>query len=798
MDKQLIASSELWDEEFYKSQFNIDWSAWDPIEHFIKIGEPLGYPPSIKFSVINYRTLNPDVAEKNINTLYHYLRYGCREARPMTGICEKISPAALHSLHVKKNNLFNAPYEKAGVGIFAFISENTVINERHILLLEGLKEVCDAILFVGGYYIPHDEIAKIRHLIDFYDCTYRAGNKFKCYLTALEVIADTNMAAKAREAIFCTDECLGPFYSLQSFLNNLTVRGSDIYSIGSSTRNGNSLDCSFMRVSRKALQSNNFTEALQNASVIADDNFASLSFFNKLQESELIIGSFIEPDSIFPPPNNSPGYNALQFPISCLKRKSPLININSLTKPPFYNEEGFLYLLAFLASFSPPFFNLARSELKIKKNLKEIQRQNFSIIMATHNRKDKIADAINSALCQSINNFELIIVDDASTDGTSEYILEHYAKLVKSGKIRLFKNKENMRQAYSRNVGLANAKGPWICYLDDDNKMRPHFLEYFALAIALFPETKIFYSQFIKYPQRLLVGREFDYERLLEGNYTDLGVIAYHISLYQEHGGHDTRLKNWDDYDLILKLARYSTPVYLPLSLLDYNDQGHERISNTASRLLARKNIDLKHGSSPLLVSIIRLADGYHSGVRAINSALMQNGVFRQRIILVVGNTTSEVHNILSQYTRRYPVLVSVYTENQLKSLELELQQADYINLMYEGEFWLQPKGIQTFINLMENYPQFAAAFASPSSYTPQKSIYPESTNCASYLPDSQPEIDEFAPGRIIKGPFFNLMLQHMQFRLPNKTELLTYLSQHGIIGKFDSLPLAWISDANI
>ena len=73
---------------------------------------------------------------------------------------------------------------------------------------------------------------------------------------------------------------------------------------------------------------------------------------------------------------------------------------------------------------------------------------------------------VNSILKSNYNNIEIIIVDDASTDGTHEFIKE---KFKASKKIKLIKNKNNLFTAESRNVGLKQTKGEFIFFIDDDN-----------------------------------------------------------------------------------------------------------------------------------------------------------------------------------------------------------------------------------------------------------------------------------------------------------------------------------------
>jgi len=89
-----------------------------------------------------------------------------------------------------------------------------------------------------------------------------------------------------------------------------------------------------------------------------------------------------------------------------------------------------------------------------------------SIIIPTHNRKDKLQRLLKSILISTYKNIEIIVVDDASSDGTFEFV-NKYSK--KNKKITIIRNKINLFAAGSKNVGQKNASGEFIAFIDDDN-----------------------------------------------------------------------------------------------------------------------------------------------------------------------------------------------------------------------------------------------------------------------------------------------------------------------------------------
>ena len=95
-----------------------------------------------------------------------------------------------------------------------------------------------------------------------------------------------------------------------------------------------------------------------------------------------------------------------------------------------------------------------------------------SIIMPSYNTGKFIAESINSVLNQTYKNWELIIVDDCSTDNTDSVV-----KNFQDTRIRYFKNEVNSGAAISRNKALREAKGRWIAFLDSDDLWMPEKLE---------------------------------------------------------------------------------------------------------------------------------------------------------------------------------------------------------------------------------------------------------------------------------------------------------------------------------
>ena len=113
-------------------------------------------------------------------------------------------------------------------------------------------------------------------------------------------------------------------------------------------------------------------------------------------------------------------------------------------------------------------------------------RPRVSVLMTAYNREAFIADAIESVLAQTYSDFELIIVDDGSTDRTVE-IARHYA--ARDPRISIHQNEKNLGQFPNRNHAATLATGEFLKYHDSDDLMYPHSLQVTVPLLMAYPEA---------------------------------------------------------------------------------------------------------------------------------------------------------------------------------------------------------------------------------------------------------------------------------------------------------------------
>ncbi len=115
----------------------------------------------------------------------------------------------------------------------------------------------------------------------------------------------------------------------------------------------------------------------------------------------------------------------------------------------------------------------------------------ISVIMPAYNAEETVNCAVESVLRQTFSDFELIVIDDCSTDGTLD-ILRKLAE--RDPRIIIIENEQNSGVSHSRNTGVARAEGEWIAFLDSDDMWREDKLELQLRELEKHPECVVGYT----------------------------------------------------------------------------------------------------------------------------------------------------------------------------------------------------------------------------------------------------------------------------------------------------------------
>jgi glycosyltransferase involved in cell wall biosynthesis len=117
----------------------------------------------------------------------------------------------------------------------------------------------------------------------------------------------------------------------------------------------------------------------------------------------------------------------------------------------------------------------------------------ISVILPAFNRAELIDDAIDSVLAQDFGDFELVVVDDGSTDGTADAVRAH-----SDPRVRLVTLTRNQGSNAARNEGIRNAQAPLLAFLDSDDRYLPNKLSTVVRAFESRPELDVLVDSFIK------------------------------------------------------------------------------------------------------------------------------------------------------------------------------------------------------------------------------------------------------------------------------------------------------------
>jgi hypothetical protein len=194
----------------------------------------------------------------------------------------------------------------------------------------------------------------------------------------------------------------------------------------------------------------------------------------------------------------------------------------------------------------------------------------ISVVMPAWNRADRIAAAIRSVLAQSHAKFELLVVDDGSTDGTAEIA----AAFTSDPRVRLIKGAHGGVSA-ARNLGLDAATGEIVAYLDSDNSWKSWFLDVMALFMTSEGFDAAYSGIALRDELNQLTGYrgdDFDWEACLAENYVDLNAFCHRRVLTERLGSFDTNLRRMVDWDLILRYAKGRPVGYAPFVGCEYHD----------------------------------------------------------------------------------------------------------------------------------------------------------------------------------------------------------------------------------
>lgn len=220
-----------------------------------------------------------------------------------------------------------------------------------------------------------------------------------------------------------------------------------------------------------------------------------------------------------------------------------------------------------------------------------------SVLMPTYNREKFVGEAIESVLSQTYPNFELLVVDDGSTDKTKSVV----QKYLTDPRVKYF-YKENGGQSSGRNLGFKNSKGDYIAFLDSDNKWKPEKLKICMTAALDNPDVGVVYGDNITIDEHgNEIGRDtmrrhsgFITAQLLKDNFVTINTATLKRECYEAMGGLDESFIRAPDYEFWLRLSTRYKFLYVPQYVSYYRVMEDQISSDKDGRFKANYEI-LQH-----------------------------------------------------------------------------------------------------------------------------------------------------------------------------------------------------------
>lgn len=601
--------------------------------------------------------------------------------------------------------------------VFATYSSAGRIDAYVLHYLRHLRKVAQHIVVVGDFAVDANELAKLHGLAEHAIFERHGEYDFGSYKRGHSYFAAKGILDQVDELILCNDSCYGPLQGFAWMFREMAARQVDFWGLTQNSEYCDHVQSYFVVLKRKVFCSQVFHDFIH--SVERQDSVNEVIQKYELGLTRTLAGEGFSWDTFLNP--RSPGLqpllkvniNPTVFPNYMLEAGAQLVKVKAL-KDGAYNVEGAHSTLRRIAKENP---ELSRMIFEHQPSLawRSQEIPFFSVILPTFNREQTIIRAIDSLLAQDFDNYELITVDDGSTDKTADLIRERYKEQIELGHLRLIQYPENAGVSAARNVGLAAAQGEWISYLDSDNTVERNFLQVFSHEIQQKPELDCCYAMMRRSATQECFGFPFNYGQLLSENYIDLGVVVHRKALIDKTGNFDTSLRRLVDWDFLIRTMRDRRVGFIPEVVMNYWDDkaATDRISvresyDLALRLLRQKN-DL-----PFLVSTILVPNGNHDDLLAAIEYACITQLTHQHEVLVFDNSGSkESWALIERCSQQYPVLkaakqdISV-SEHQNFLNATGASRGDFVRVLLAGSLPADADQLQERVDYLINSPECA------------------------------------------------------------------------------------------
>ncbi len=277
----------------------------------------------------------------------------------------------------------------------------------------------------------------------------------------------------------------------------------------------------------------------------------------------------------------------------------------------------------------------------------------FSVVIPLYNKQQFIAATLQSVLAQTFTDFEVIVVNDVSTDGSMAVV-----NTFNDSRLKTVVHAQNRGLSASRNTGVKNAQAPYVAFIDADDAWKPDFLEEIKKLIDAYPQAGLYASQYLEvYPNGIEIAHTHNVGYGLVPNFFEAGLrqplycqsgFCVRKDVFDIAGYYDEGITFSEDIDFNIRANFYFGLAYTnqPLTLYYIHQQGQMTVQGPKGKVipdldkyepLAQNRADIKQYLDFYRYVYARWyriegnSEGYKKMVARLNPASLN---YKQRILL--------------------------------------------------------------------------------------------------------------------------------------------------------------------
>ena len=269
----------------------------------------------------------------------------------------------------------------------------------------------------------------------------------------------------------------------------------------------------------------------------------------------------------------------------------------------------------------------------------------ISIVLPVYNGEKLLGESIESVINQTFSNWELIVVNDCSTDGTRD-IIERYVS--KDDRIKIVNNEANQKLPRSLNIGFKHAKGKYLTWTSDDNQYYPRALEEMYLYLESHSECPmVCANEQIIDNNNTEIDDWFDFDVRVLPYLNCVGAcFLYRNEVLNTVGEYDPEMFLVEDYDYWLRiLMKYGDIGYIAEKLYQYRWHDNSLSKKHSNGVIYQRNILRKRYLNYILESLNK--DRMESEIFLLFCELKENGMISFGDIVEFCNYLPELKNML-------------------------------------------------------------------------------------------------------------------------------------------------------